>query len=157
MEKEREPKQPRAVDFQLLGDTERTSFTLPRINERPIFFEGQLLAKGSSQTVKGRNSKQWHEVALYQTEGGKYVVYVAYRTNGYYEPDAYDVWVLDAAAEVAPLLLDYDPTQYAAGISEGVQGFEEKQQELDDALCGGYDAIVASLLASSSEFAERVD
>lgn len=159
-----------AADFAQLGDETKSHFILPRMGEAPVSFDGRIIGKGSSRTRKGFLDRQWHDVALYETNGGTFILYIAYRTNGYMESDVYDVFTFDTTDAARQMLLAYDPLQYSIGLpffeddhqsdhdrERARQKHQDKQDDLESALTDGYEAIVARLLASDERFAVRIE
>src|SRR4051794_1225207 len=52
---------------------------LPRSGKAPLVFRGQQLAVVFGQRHLGREHNRWHELVVYRTEGGRYMVRIAYR------------------------------------------------------------------------------
>lgn len=122
-------------------------YELERTGDRPLAFEGELLAEASTRTTDGFGSSRWHEMAVYRTHGGRIVLAVTWRTRWQGELDHHDVWILDTADEVADALKGYAPTMYLMGFPPGRQ-FSEKQARLERDLTARYESAVSEVLAA---------
>ena len=128
--------------------------SVPRSNDRPLRFEGELVAERDGKTV---GLKQWHHVRLYHTQGGKWVVAVSYRSTWPRDMPDDMAMVCDDPVQVATVLNEYDPTQFAVGPPEGALNAAKRRQEHWDSVTARYDSLVAELLSERLEFAEIVE
>ena len=136
-------------------DTQCEPVTLQRTGNSPLTFTGELLASANGERQAGKEQNRWHEVAVYRTGGGRYVVSVHYRTRWQGELDHGQAEVAETAAEAAAVLRDYDPCGRVQGYPAG-DHYAEKQSRLMADLRARYDTLVSEVL-SGEEFAERVE
>ena len=130
------------------------TITLPRSGQPPLRFRGELLAESCGERQAGREQTRWHELAVYRTAGGVFVVRVAYLTRWEGELDRDEATVTDAAG-VGKVLRDYDPTSPVQGYPPG-GAYAERQARLCADVRRRYEEQVSSLLAAAPEFAEEV-
>ena len=67
------------------------TIVLERTGMRPVQFEGELLNKTSTDRAGGQDRSRWHEIALYLTESGDYVLDVVYCTQWQGEIEHHEV------------------------------------------------------------------
>lgn len=81
---------------------ESKEYIVPRTGKLSLRFRGECLAEVSSrkQHRDGEWAKHWTELALYQTEGGKYVCECVGRTSLDHENEKNDAVVCDTLDEV---------------------------------------------------------
>lgn len=132
-----------------------TQVTLPRTGDTPLTFSGELVADSDGQYAAGQNKNRWHELAVYRTTGGKYVVAIKYRTIWQGELDHDFAAVASDPKEAATLLREYDPTTYVVGYPIG-EAYAEKQDRLMRDLTMRYQSQVSEVL-SPAEFSEVVE
>lgn len=130
--------------------------TLKRTGKAPLRFKGELLEESEGERVGGRENNRWHELAVYRTPGGKYVVRIGYRTRWQGELGRDNAEIVAKPEEVAAVLRDYDPCAPVTGFPPG-DAYAQKQARLMSDIRTRYEHQVSELLASSPEFAERVD
>lgn len=87
---------------------------LARSGQRALEFVGELLAEfaTSPNQASPRWSGavgRWEEVRVYQTQGGKYVVWVADYTQWQGERDHYEAHIFDSLEEVMEYLEEEEP------------------------------------------------
>lgn len=121
--------------------------TLPRTGNRPLEFEGEPLAEASSHSHDGATSARWHELAIYRTGGGKYVVAIGYRTRWQGEHNHDEVLVEDTAEGAAEIIRSTVPTTHLIGYPLGEQ-YAEKQARIERAICAAYEAAASEVLAA---------
>ena len=139
-----------------------TEHTLPRTGKPPLHFRGELVAESDGERQAGRDWSRWHELAVYRTEGGQYVVRIAYRTRYQGELEWDGAWVIpedragvaDAAALVAERFSSHDPGAVVKGYPPG-EIYAERQARLLEDVRSRYLAQVSEVL-SSGEFAEEI-
>jgi hypothetical protein len=129
--------------------------TLPRSGKAPLAFRGQQLAEHDGHRHLGREHNRWHELAVCRTEGGRFVVRIAYRTCWQGEADVDMAEIASDPAEVSTILCDYNPCENVGGFPSDAQ-YRDKQQRLLADIRRRYEAQVRDLLASDPVFAERV-
>ena len=132
-----------------------TRFTIARSGREPIQFDGELLAQVSGGDKHAQKKhKRWHQIAIYSTESGKYVVHVAFRCDNRYDAPHDDVELCAGPADVIWHLRRHHPTAY-------IRGWPLPQHKTHDArlrngLSDNFEALVAEVLSASEVFAERV-
>lgn len=131
------------------------TYTLPRSGQAPLRFQGDLLAASNGQWQSGRDWTRWHELAVYRTARGQYVVQIGYRTRYQGELDHDTAVVVDSAAEVCQALTNYNPAGVIRGYPPG-QAYEERQSKLLADVRARYDAQVSEICSAAPEFAEEV-
>lgn len=130
-------------------------FIVPRHAAAPLAFSGELLASVSGQQTRpDKTNKRWHEIDLYKTATGKYVVAIRFRCATKYDDPFDDAEVLTSTDEVTDFLNGYDPVEHVRGWP--LERHEQEDQRLREALTHHFDRLVSQLLSSRAEFAERV-
>lgn len=130
-------------------------FTLPRSGRAPLRFRGELLAESDGERQAGREQSRWHELAVYRTDGGVFVVRIAYRTR--WEGELHrDEAEAATAAEVAAVLRHYNPAAPVQGYPPG-DAYAERQARLVANVRRRYESQVSEILAADPAFAEEVD
>ena len=130
------------------------NFTLRRSGQPPLRFQGELIASADGQRRNGCKQDRWHELAVYRTQGGKYVVKIAYRTRWPGENDHEAAKVVDDARSVGTALSTYDPVEFVAGFPAS-DAYAGKQARLLQDLRLRYDALVSEVTADE-DFAETI-
>jgi len=124
------------------------NITLRRTGDRLLQFTGQVIATVSSRNIAGTESDCWHEVELYVTAGGKYVVAVGYRTRRNGELPNDEAVVLDTEDDVAEYLKNgVAPIEHLAFHQPGLQRGEDVERIRKD-LIARYRAAVSRLLGT---------
>ena len=132
-------------------------FKLRRSGRAPLKFNGELLAEASSRAEKKTNRKaSWHEIRVYRTAGGKYVLQVEYNSDYRQETPAWTAEVCDKASDVRSMLETYDPTLDVTGFPPE-PSFASRQKTLLDETRRRFSAIVSEILEADDDFAERID
>ena len=134
------------------------AFMLRRSGTGPLQFEGELLAFASGHDLwpknKPRPPNRYHNIGLYRTHKGRYVVAVEFRCDTKFD-DPYDaVEVLDSPQDVVEYLEDFDPLEGVRGWT--LERHAEQDKRLREALTNNFERLVSLLLAGREEFAERV-
>lgn len=145
--------------------TESETFTLTRTGAAPLRFQGRLIAENDGERQAGSEHNRWHELAIYQTSGGRYVVRIAFCTRWEGELHHDIAEIVDAgkdtggdhdhAETVAEILQSYDPMAHVGGYPSGT-GYEDRQRRLDRDIRARYAAQVSEILAGG-DFAEDAD
>ncbi len=92
------------------------NINLRRTGDRLLQFTGQIICMVSTREMTAMESERWHEIELYLTAGGKYVVAIGYRTRREGELPHDSAVILDTENDVAEYLKNgIDPTDYFAG------------------------------------------
>ena len=131
------------------------SHTLTRTGHAQLTFQGDLLAKSDGHWFASVEQNRWHNIAIYQTEGGTFVVHVEYNTCWQGEAGASMVDTCAAPAGVEDILLSVDPTALVQGFPTG-EAYAEKQDRLMTGLRQRYAMQVSEVLAGEL-FAETVE
>ena len=84
---------------------------LPRSGDLPVFFKGKLLVTKNNQFRRGNQQIRWHQISVYQTTNGRYVVYIACRTAWAGELDQDEVHVANDLNQVAGILLNHSDSR----------------------------------------------
>lgn len=120
-------------------------YKLTRTGQRPLEFIGEIIAEADSRVSAGRENNRWHELALYRTEGGQYVLSVDFQTQWQGEHDHQEAWILDSPDEVEGILTRLDPCEHMESMPSAPQ-FQEKDQKRRDILTRNYRVAVSELL-----------
>jgi hypothetical protein len=131
-------------------------YKLTRTGLPPLAFTGTLVAEASSKSHQGPLQNRWHEVAVYQTKGGKWVGVVTFRTVWQGENDRHTAQVADSADELVDLLTNYDPTGEWEGYPDNPH-YAEKQARTQVAVTDGYKRAVSEVFADIGEVAEVIN
>lgn len=131
-------------------------FKLTRTGQPPLAFAGELVAEASSKQHQGPLQNRWHEVAVYRTQGGKWVGAVAFRTVWQGEDDRHTAEVADTPAALVDLITTYDPTAEWEGYPDRPE-YAERQARTQAAVRGGFERAVSEVFAEIDEVAERID
>jgi hypothetical protein len=117
----------------------------------------------STQYIRGSEQTRWHEAAAYRTEGGKYVVAIAYVTRWAGESDHRCAAVAETPRKLVDFIGGYDPTQYVVGYPvnaapEGKDPYAEKQRRLLQSLRLNWESAVSELYSrlDPEEFADSI-
>lgn len=111
---------------------------------------------------------RWHEVNLYKTTKGSFVVQILWRSAARHkdgtpvEIDQDDVFVFKSPREVIDFLTleadqcesaeeYYDPLQYLVGYHVGVLEYERKQSELRKRILDQFSNVAGDVLMKASE------
>lgn len=121
-------------------------FTIQRTGAVPLAFEGEQLTAHSGWMVAGKDQTRWHEVAVYRTTSGRYVVAIAFCTRWEGEEDWYTAAVCDTLDAVAEALEYHDPLAHLVGFPSHPT-FADKQRALEDTLADRWASILSRTLA----------
>lgn len=132
-----------------------TTYKLSRTGQAPLVFEGEELARVDGKWSAGREQNRYHNLAVYRTAGGNYILQVEYITQWQGEQRHDHVIVLGQdLSELANALREYDPCTRVQGYPPGPQ-YAEKQDRLLTSMRSRYDEQVSALL-DKIEGAEEV-
>ncbi len=130
-----------------MTDTKITEFLLPRSGQAPLKFRGAKVAAADGSWQSGRKQNRWHELVIYRTDDGRYVVRIAYSTRWEGECDHDAAEVVADVAEVGRLLAEYDPIEHLAGFPPGEQ-YAGRQAKLAADVHSRYQALVTEVLGA---------
>jgi len=130
------------------------TFKLGRSSDRPLEFTGELLAEADTRMSAGQDHQRWHELALYRTAGGTYVLAIGYRTQWQGETDHDAVYTAADAGDITEMARRYDPVGRMLGYPPGRQ-FEEKQARVRLDITARFSAALGEILSALG--GERID
>lgn len=127
-----------------------SEFMLDRHGLPPLKFTGDLIADESSRSNNGPRQNRWHDLSLYITTGGKFVVQIMFCTLWQGEEDRSIVYVADDQQSlIDAMTAKYDPCSGWTGHPLGVADAERKNALLADSIVGGYRQAVSNLFAGA--------
>ena len=124
-----------------------STFTLPRTGDRPLQFDGELIAETDSRQQQGPCQNRWYELALYRTDGGKHVVAIGYRTQWQGELHRDEAHVEDALAGAVEVLRSTIPELPLHGFPPG-EHYDAKRAHVEGAVRACYEHAISELLES---------
>ncbi|WP_437187830.1 hypothetical protein SH668x_001241 [Planctomicrobium sp. SH668] len=136
-------------------DDEMPDFILEVSNGAPVRFSGELLAASAPQDTSGAHAR-WHELNLYKSNSGKFVLEVKFRSNSKdssgtrIEPDQNDVYVCEDREDIMQALDEIDPNEYVIGFPIGVQNWEAKQNRLTRGVKLEFERLSGELLIKAA-------
>ena len=110
-------------------DEPSESVRLTRTGDAPLSFSGRILADVSGKRLGDGDASRWHDLAIYETAGGQYVVAIAYRTTWKGERGRDTLAVVVDRNELRDALKRYEPAVAVQGLPPGSQ-FTERQARL---------------------------
>ena len=121
-------------------------YKLTRDGDAPLTFTGEQVATATTQEHQGDGQNRWHEVAIYQTTSGKYVIEIQFCTQWQGEHGTREAHV-EAALEAVAVVL-----QSTIVIPEGIgyptlPQYAAKQARAEASLRRRWEAMVGELLA----------
>jgi hypothetical protein len=126
------------------------NITLRRTGDRLLQFTGQVVATVSSRNIAGKDNDCWHEIELFLTPGGQFVVAVGYRSGRSGEMPHDEAVVLETENEVAEYLkTGVDPTEHLV-IHQPDSRPDEDGERFRKDLIARYRAAVSRILGSLS-------
>lgn len=125
--------------------------TLSRSGDRPVTFDGELISRQSTHHYDGPCNQRWHNLALYRTDKGKYVLHIDYTTCWQGEYGRSQASVHDDIESVAEELrmAAYEPPPLT-GFPVGPQ-YDDKRQRVVEVMKLAWDEAVSGLLESLPE------
>jgi crotonobetainyl-CoA:carnitine CoA-transferase CaiB-like acyl-CoA transferase len=135
--------------------SESNSYLLSRSGRPPLKFTGEEIAGSEGRIQNGHDHNRWHDLTVYRTAAGAYVVAIQYHTQWQGECEHAEAVVCGDTDEVAAQLQSYDPAQYCQGYPAG-EPYKERQARLLSDLRARYEAQISEVL-SGEEFAEKLD
>jgi hypothetical protein len=124
------------------------NITVRRTGDRLLQFTGQVIATVSSRNIAGTESDCWHELGLYLTAGGQYVVAVGYRTGRNGELSHDEAIVLETEEEVSEFLKNGIDAGEHLGVHQQASRTEENVERIRKDLIARYQAAVSRILGS---------
>jgi len=91
--------------------------TLTRTGNRPLSFDGEMLASTNTQTANGAGENRWWDIAIYRTESGKYVLAIGYNTRWQGEHERQDAYICANVNDAAETLRDHPWDHSVAGYA----------------------------------------
>lgn len=122
-------------------------YKLPRTGNAPLGFEGEELAKEEGRWYAGQEQNRYHNLTLYRTTGGVYVLAIEYCTQWQGEAGVEEVITFEEVRDVVVHLQDFDPCHSLAGYPPR-EHFQEKQERLRQSLKVRFHMQVRNLLAN---------
>jgi crotonobetainyl-CoA:carnitine CoA-transferase CaiB-like acyl-CoA transferase len=129
---------------------------LQRTGLAPLRFRGELLARSEGRIQNGRDHNRWHDLRVYRTAGGTFVVAIGYRTQWQGESDHDQAETCPEPGDVVTVLTTYDPTGPVTGYPAG-DAYAEKQARLLADVRRRFEVQVSEILAANPAFAEVID
>ena len=132
-----------------------TIYKLQRTGKPMLRFEGELLF----DTNEGwkNDSTRWHNLRLYRTKAGGYVLCIIYCSRYRGESAGHHLAeVCETPAEVIKHLYAYRVEDHIQGYPEGPQ-FHDRQRRLIADVRRQFDDQLTELLMSDETFTERVE
>ncbi len=124
-----------------------TTFTLPRTGDRPLQFDGEQIAEADSRQPQGPCNNRWYELALYRTDGGKYVIAIGYRTQWQGELPRDEVHIEATAAGAVEVLRSTIPELPMHSMPLGDR-YDEKRAHIEANVRACYEHAISELLES---------
>ena len=112
-------------------------YTITRDGQRDLRFTGEKLADASNQWVAGKENNRWHELALYRTATGRYVLQEEYVTRWQGETGASNAVVCATAQEALDVLANED-----GGLSALDKELLQEAAKVDEAFSGLWAEVV---------------
>jgi len=131
-------------------------YVLKRTGDRPLKFNGELVAEVGGKWHAGVEQNRWHEIRVYMTASGKYVVEIAYETMWQGEDSCRYAMVCNAVRDVLEEIKLFDPLDRLLGYPPHPT-FTEKQIRLEESLRQRWDVLVGEILSNIPDAAETVE
>lgn len=137
------------------AEPKNETVTLQRTGQQPLQFSGHVVAEVADKPadwVKVNDTRRWHELRLYQTAKGKYVLLIGFRTQMETEIQRDTVVICDDLAAVQKELTNekegYNPLEFVEGFPDRPQ-FADRQQRLVKRVIDDWDRRVGELLGKA--------
>lgn len=128
-------------------DTE-TQYRLERSGLAPLAFRGQRIAASEGRWANGQEQNRWHNLAVYRTVGGEYVVEIIYRTLWQGESGHATVTAIGSnPSAIEGAFREIDPCECVGGYPPGAQ-YEDRQRRLLESLRRRYAEQISEILAA---------
>ena len=123
------------------------SFTIERTGLPVLQFNGEELVDLAGCDPDGSTGGRVHDVSVYRTEDGEFIVEISYRSPHSSEVSDDYVEAVESTAEIEEILSLYDPTERMDRSLFG-QHESNRVQVIADALTRRYDQQVARVIDS---------
>jgi hypothetical protein len=131
------------------------SVRLTRTGDAPLVFSGRVLADVSSKQLGEGDVPRWHDLAIYETAAGQYVVAIGYRTTSKGETGRDTLAVVVDRSELRDALKRYDPVAHVPGASSGPP-LADKQARLVTMMRQQWESLI-TLALTEVDLEERVE
>lgn len=132
------------------------SIELKRTGLRPLVFEGESLAEADGFRRGNNEPTRWHEIAVYRTEGGRYLVSITFRSRWAGEDSQYFVGDAGDGGDIEAILRQYNPSPPGIGFPPG-SAYADRQARVEADLRRRYESLVTELFAAlGRDFAETI-
>jgi len=133
------------------------AFHLLRSGDQPIAFEGHLIADKSGPQINGRDRDRGHDIRLYRTTAGTYLVEIVYWSTWKGEPECRTVIAAGREpSRVTAALKLHDPLKPVLGYPPA-ERFKPKQDRLLARIRADYATRVSDVLAHLPNAIERIE
>lgn len=102
------------------------SVRLTRTGDASLAFIGRILTDVSGKRLGEGEAPRWHDLAIYETAGGQYVVAIAYRTTVKGETGRDTLAVVADRNELQDALKRYDPVAHVRSVPPGSPSAEKQ-------------------------------
>lgn len=126
------------------------TFVIERTGDRPLQFDGEKIASATSEMTAGKVGNRWHELTLYRTSTGQFVLVVLYQTLWTEEMNHQTAWLVNHEKDLVEKLQQYDPADHVRGFPNYPQ-FQAKQEGLFRDIRARYEKAVSDLLRDLPE------
>jgi hypothetical protein len=131
--------------------------TLTRTGQPPLDFTGELVAESNGRVVANREQNRWHDLRLYRTAGGQYVLDITYRTEWVGEVSHHWAEIVEPDTDyLTTLLAGIDPCEHLQGFPDHPD-FAHRQAKLEAWLRRRFEAQVSELIAQVPDLHEHID
>ncbi len=130
------------------------TITLTRTGTTPLRFTGETIARSDGQECQGKQQVRWHNLTLYRTEGGNYVLHVEYKTTWRGELGHSNALQVSPAT-VGEAIAGYDCTAYVQGFPPTPQ-HADRQANLLAWIRRMFDNQVSELLSAAGDIGETI-
>lgn len=117
---------------------------LQRTGNTSLKFDGEVVAESRPEPQsgkKGKDPQRWHELTIYRTSGGKFVLAITYRAEWKGEQSHYSAEIIPDVPSVVAAIRKYDPIAHVRGFPPG-EMYAERQQRLLAEIRQRFDAQV---------------
>lgn len=138
-------------------EPECQSYRLLRTGDQALAFQGRLIAEACGTNINGRDRDRAHDVRVYQTVGGTYLVEIIYWSTWKGEPECRTVIAAGREpARVAAVLRTHDPLKPVLGYPPA-ERFRQKQERLLARIRADYATRVSDVLACLPNAVECIE
>jgi hypothetical protein len=132
-------------------------FKLERTGDLPLSFEGERVAQSKGKWHSGKDQNRWHDLAIYRTKGGRYLLQITYQTQWQGESDHSQI--IDCGDDVTSAVVElkaHDPASHVEGYPPGEQ-YSDRQRMLVEGLTRRYNDQITELFREIPEAEERIE